>query len=707
VSSNTSAKGFVVERTREIRTRRRLHRRVPQRRVLQIAPRRDVWETGAVLLLDPPSLALRERFHGGQVAPDSLGEHPVLARWARVARLGLAPDSKGYPEVTTGADLVVRRDRVEDIFREDNALLGQVGGELAARDVVALLADPDGVILASHGGGAFRDGAARVRLVEGARWSEDTRGTNAIGTAAVEGKAVAVVGQAHYELRIGDLFCYATPVRDAYGEIVAVLDVTGPIERNDPAFAVTVQTAGLALERALRAQAFARTHAGGLPVLERLVARCGGPALLAEASGGVRIANDAARAMLDAGAGKGSTPTRALARDAPLTCERIFGMPFHRLAATVQAASGTARFETRGTSFDVQLDPLFGPDGRALALVVYLDPVAPKRRSLAPARSVQLPEASHAAFSPLIGTDPAFVHAKALAQRFAATLLPVLVLAETGTGKELFARAIHGASARAGGPFVALNCGAVSASLLESELFGHAPGAFTGASRTGSDGKIGAASGGTLFLDEVAEMTEAAQAALLRVLEDGTYYRVGEARPRRSDFRLVCATSRDLPSMVERGAFRRDLFYRIQGACVTIPPLRKRSDCVSLARALLAGLSAAGGGSEDVVLTEDALLWIDHHEWPGNVRELRSALLHALALAGDGPISDEHFPALLIPDSHAASDASPAHAPGERTRDELLRDEYAATIRACGGNVTEAARRLGVARSTLYRTLKR
>jgi transcriptional regulator with PAS, ATPase and Fis domain len=368
-----------------------------------------------------------------------------------------------------------------------------------------------------------------------------------------------------------------------------------------------------------------------------------------------------------------------------------------------------ARFEARGTTFAVEIDPLIGPDGRALALVVYLDPVLETRRALRSSGALRTPDPPHPAFAPLVGTDPAFVQAKALAQRFAATPLPVLLLAATGTGKELFARAIHGASARGGGPFVALNCGAISGTLLESELFGHAPGAFTGAARTGSDGKIGAASGGTLFLDEIAEMPEALQATVLRVLDDGAYYRVGEARPRRSDFRLVCATSRDLPGMVERGTFRRDLFYRIHGACVTIPPLRERSDRLSLAKALLAELQPADErGATDAVLTEDAALWIERHGWPGNVRELKSALLHALALAAGDPIEHEHFPEPLVSDSVLATDDGDGRrAPGERTRDAIVRDEYAATLRACSGNVSEAARRLGVARSTLYRARKR
>jgi transcriptional regulator of acetoin/glycerol metabolism len=204
-------------------------------------------------------------------------------------------------------------------------------------------------------------------------------------------------------------------------------------------------------------------------------------------------------------------------------------------------------------------------------------------------------------------------------------------------------------------------------------------------------------------------MPEALQSAVLRVLDDGSYYRVGDGRPRRSDFRLVCATSRDLPAMVERGTFRRDLFYRIHGACVTIPPLRERSDRLLLARALLAELQpATERGADEVVLTQDASLWIERHAWPGNVRELKSALLHALALADGGPIAHEHFPELLVSESSLASDeGDDRRAPGERTKDEVVRDEYAATLRACSGNVTLAARRLGIARSTLYRTLKR
>lgn len=658
-----------------------------------------------MLVLDEPSPSLTDLFHEGQVPPGE--KHPVLARWERAASLGIVPDRTELPEVAGEAELVERQDRLEDALREESLLLERVAGELTSRDVVTLLADPEGVVLASHGGGTFKDEFSRVRLIEGGRWSESARGTNAIGTAAAERKAVAVVGRAHYETRIADLFCYATPVIDPYGDLVAVLDVTGRMGHHDPTIAVAVQTAGAVLEHALRERAFGRLGGGGLSVLERLVARHRSPALIVEASGRVRVANDAAREVLHAGSAGGSRRgSRAVPRirapGAGLTSEQVFGVPIQVL--TNLALAGRARrLELHGVSFSVDVDPLLGRDGRMLALVVYLEPIAQRLRSATPALSLRVTEPAHPAFASLFGTDPAFVQATAIAQRFARTDLPVLLLAETGTGKELFARAIHGASARAQGPFVALNCGAISGGLLESELFGHAPGAFTGASRTGAEGKIGAANGGTLFLDEIADMPEAAQTALLRVLEDGTYHRVGDARPHKSEFRLVCATSRDLPAFVERGTFRSDLFYRINGACVTIPALRERSDRLELARRLLEELRAG-----DAELDPDAAAWIERHAWPGNVRELKNALHHALVLADGGPIAREHFPEVLVSSSGRTGDeADLRRAPGKRTKEQVLRDEYEATILACDGNVAEAARRLGVARSTLYRTLKR
>jgi len=357
-----------------------------------------------------------------------------------------------------------------------------------------------------------------------------------------------------------------------------------------------------------------------------------------------------------------------------------------------------------------------GADGRPLAVVAYLvEPsgaAAPGRRPAGPA-----------SFDDLFAEDPRLVATKAAAARFAATRLPILLLAETGTGKDLLARAIHGASPRRQRPFVAINCGALSPQLLESELFGYAPGAFTDARREGHEGKVGAARGGTLFLDEVAEMPGPLQSLLLRVLEDGTYYRVGESVPRQADVRLICATCRDLPRMVEEGSFRQDLFYRIAGACLTLPPVRERSDVRSLVVEVLRSLAEQDRGPAPR-LSAEALDWMAAQRWPGNVRQIKTALQYGATLAEGAEIRCEHLPPMLVhrpaalahpvadePAAAAAvpAPASPVAAPGapRGTLAALERELVQQTLAATGGNLALAARRLGIARSTLYRQIRR
>lgn len=457
-----------------------------------------------------------------------------------------------------------------------------------------------------------------------------------------------------------------------------------------------------------------------LAVVERLVAACPSPALVIAAGGAVGSANEPARRLFG---------RRFPQRLVGLPVREVLGLGWLELSlagrdgdadlvADLQLA-GPGGPPARG--WRLRPEPIEGPDGLA-ALVVFLEPpseTAPERRQAARTRE---------GFAAMFGHDPELRAAKDAAERFARTRLPILLLAETGTGKELLARAIHLASPRRERAFVAINCGALSPHLLESELFGYAPGAFTGASREGSDGKIGAARGGTLFLDEVAEMPGPLQALLLRVLEDGTYYRVGDNLPRHSDIRLICATCRDLPRMVEEGAFRQDLFYRIDGACLTLPPLRQRSDLPELTLHLLSCLTEEDGGRETAArLDPEAFAWLIAQPWPGNVRQLKTALQHALVLAGGGEIRREHLPVLVgglprpagrhpraeipaEPPPQLSAPAAPAAAPESpplRSLDELENELVRQAVDQAGGNLSLAARRLGIARTTLYRRLRR
>ncbi len=511
------------------------------------------WQHSMVLVLDEAAAGVARAARESSTAPSN---NEVLSRWRRSERLGVIADAHAYPEGTSDSDLASRRARLADVFREEGALLGPIAAGLAERALVALIADPDGVILASHGGGDFLDPAARVRLVCGARWSEEARGTNAIGTALVEARAVAVIGCAHYEERNRGLFCYATPLRDPFGELVAVLDVTGPMLAHDPSVGVAVQAASAGIERSLRTLAYAQAGASMLRNLERLAHSSNAPTFLCDPDGQLRVVSSSAREEL------------GLDAHTQPTCEQIFGVTYTVLLRAALEGE-RSHFETPQASYDVFLDPLLTTSGRALGLTIRLERRGPKTpTSIRPPRSTPQASASlrdslPSSFDPIFAEDPHVRQAKGAAWRFAQTELPVLLLAETGTGKELFARAIHDSSARSSGPFVAVNCGAFTEGLLESELFGYAPHSFTGAAREGAMGKLASAHGGTLFLDELGEMPSKVQAVLLRVLDDGSYTRVGEARPRQANFRLICATCKDLPSLVSQGRFRQDLLYRV------------------------------------------------------------------------------------------------------------------------------------------------
>jgi DNA-binding NtrC family response regulator len=300
-----------------------------------------------------------------------------------------------------------------------------------------------------------------------------------------------------------------------------------------------------------------------------------------------------------------------------------------------------------------------------------------------------------------------------LAARSARSPISVLLLGETGVGKELMAQAIHRLSPRADGPFVAVNATCLPESLAEAELFGHEKGAFTGATEA-RPGLLEASSGGTLFLDEVGEMPTWLQTKLLRVIETREVLRVGAVRTRRVDVRFVAATHRDLHAEVGEGRFRKDFLFRLNAFEIRIPPLRERtSELGVLAASLLAQANGTSGRPEAARLTEDAMRAIESHDWPGNVRELKNALESAVLLCDDGLIRPHHLRlrAAHAPPFEPASVDVPAHpdtfeaAPAPRDGDERARILEA--LRICAGNQCRAAELLGIARRTLVERLDR
>jgi two-component system response regulator AtoC len=293
----------------------------------------------------------------------------------------------------------------------------------------------------------------------------------------------------------------------------------------------------------------------------------------------------------------------------------------------------------------------------------------------------------------VIAADPATRALHAQATRAAASPISVLVLGETGTGKEVMARLVHRLSPRAAGPFVGVNCAALSASLLESELFGHEKGAFTGAVEARA-GLFEAADRGTLFLDEVGELPPTAQVKLLRVLEERSVLRVGARVARSVDFRLVSATNRDLEAEVAAGAFRQDLFFRLNGFTLTLAPLRERtSEIAVLARAFLKQAAPRYGRAEVPGISAEAIAALERHAWPGNLRELRNVIERALVLCDGEAVLPAHLPEKI------------AGAPGLPAARQHERRRILDALELCAGNQSRAAKMLGISRRTLVTRL--
>ncbi len=308
----------------------------------------------------------------------------------------------------------------------------------------------------------------------------------------------------------------------------------------------------------------------------------------------------------------------------------------------------------------------------------------------------------------LIGDTPAMQQVRRLIETIAPTDATVMILGETGTGKELVVRSLHEKSKRAERAFIPVNCGALPENLVESELFGHRKGAFTGAD-TNRKGLFEVANGGTLFLDEVGELDKSVQVKLLRFLESGEIRRVGENEPFRVDVRVLCATNRDLRDMVANELFREDLFFRLNTFEIYLPPLReRRHDISALAKHLLTRLASRRGLTESVMSTESIDLLMAH-EWPGNIRELANVIERATILAGNGPIQPEHLPTQLPSRNKAhANNPSPIASPHFQIPDgnPTLRDiemKYIQTIlEKHNGNKPAASRELGISLKTLY-----
>ncbi len=612
------------------------------------------------------------RARGNALPPDGLPAAAVLDSWVRCMDRGLDAAAPLAVQVVPHGDLTRRREHSEFVRRLARAELETLSQQIAGSNFLLAFADHDGVILDLYADNRFSMSGSDAGIVAGSLWSEQLCGTNGLGTALAAGQSVAVTGMEHYFYSLGQISCTATPVRDADGAIVGVLDASSYFESRQRHTQALVQMAVAHIENGvlvhqMRQQLVLAIH----PRAEYLNTLSAGLLAFDEA-GQLQAANARATSLL-----AGLDTTRGC------HFEALFGEPFEHVLARLHVGS------------DARLRDALGS-----ALVASVVSRPPQRRVVAPRSAARpplaaAPRVAEGAISvDFVATDAAVAQACRMAQAAVRMGAPILLYGETGTGKELMARHAHAASGRRG-EFVAVNCAAIPDELFEAELFGHVGGAFTGARRDGSTGLIAAADDGTLLLDEVGELPLAMQAALLRFLDDQQVRAVGATHLRRVNVQLLAASNVDLAAAVAAKRFREDLLYRLDVVKLRLPPLRERSDFAQAARTVLAQVDVSAQ------ISDGALSRLAQQPWPGNFRELRSVLTRmVLAQARvDGPVQlDEGaIDAHLAPLAFAASGSALQLGATE----QVLR-----AFEASGRSVSGTARRLGVSRTTVYRHLR-
>ena len=646
-----------------------------------------------------PGPVLREarlRLQQGGALPLEAVDERVARSWQRSLAAGLTPASgMQHVDHLSGSELRQSLACNIDLINHSQPVMEYLFEQVRHSHSMVVLADRHGTLMHTLGDADFLGKAERVALQAGACWHESQRGTNAIGTALAEACGIEIHGPEHYLERNDFLTCAASPILSATGELLGILDISGDQRSHHPHTLGLVNTAARMIENRLFATTCRHSTCLHLhPQAHGIGTLAEGVVSLSE-DGWIMGANRQALALLG------------------LRPQDIGATPITRVLDT-RIESLLARAASQHDSPLV----LHRKDGTVLHALVRAQPgqrvsvraIGTARRPAGPAAA---PEQD--ALAQLDTGDAAWRAVADKARRVCGKPIALLLHGESGVGKELFARAVHDSSPRRHRPFVAINCAALPEHLIESELFGYSPGAFTGARKEGSLGRLREADGGTLFLDEIGDMPLALQTRLLRVLQERQVTPLGGGAPVTVDFALICATHQPLREAAEAGRFRADLYYRLNGLTLILPPLRERTDFEALTRKLLREL----GGEPPLDITPDLLSALAAYPWPGNLRQYASVLRTAIALLdpGETTVDWPHLPddmlALLrpaaasqvvAPPATALTAAGPAMGPDQKLAD-ISRAAVQQAIQNARGNLSAAARQLGISRQTLYRKL--
>jgi transcriptional regulator of acetoin/glycerol metabolism len=670
------------------------------------------------------------------------GAPAIALSWRRCAERGMRRDLASplpSPAGTPPTDalrrhLTLARPVMEDVYQfvEDSTC-------------VIAFADAEARLLDVIGDPALRDELEAIGWTPGTCWSEERAGTNGLALALVESFPAHVAGDDHYLAILAPYCTTAAPVYDSTGGLIGALVAVSPASQGHPHTLGMMSAAASSLSAELRMNLWLGSANGLLAEMNAILQTLSEGIMLLQSDGTITHMNARAGHLLRLAPARVTGRRLANVLDIPEPLERAL-----QLGRELHDEELVFRVGGERISCVCTLHMIASADDVApmASLVGFAEADAPGRGGLSVtphstttgfvltlrsiARVQRLVHRMSGAqalmrFSSIVGESPALLDAMRLARIAADSNSTVLLHGETGTGKEVFAQAIHNGSARAEGPFVAINCAAIPRELISSELFGYEGGAFTGADRHGRPGKFELANGGTLFLDEIGDMPRDLQTSLLRAIETRTVVRVGGQQVTPVDVRIITATHKDLAEEVRAGNFRSDLFFRLNVFPIEVPALReRRGDVAVLLRHILQRLSTRL--NRVLGIDAEALAALDGYEWPGNVRELENIIERAVYVSENGVIALADLPEAIrgSPDRQAqvagpmrqlgAIGAAPLAAPQlvAATQRRLSAGSEAAeaalilqALRDCGGNAAQAAAELGISRTTLWRKRRR
>lgn len=664
--------------------------------------------------------------HG--VIQDDVLPPAVLQSWRRCAAAGL--DAYSTPAIyniserspfsgfSSSSTLLVRP-AIEDLYQF-----------VEGSECVVVFANTDARIIDLVGDSPTQEHLGHLGVSVGATWHEEHQGSNALALALRESFPIQLDGAMHYRAALHHIYTSAAPVHDLMGQTVGVIGVIGPYEHCHPHTLGMITAAAQAISNQLQMQVWLSNANDLLSELRTILQSLPEGILLIRRDGMISQMNTPAGTML------GLTPAKVTGRrihdilplptalaqalttyqslsDEELVFDTVHGRvtclcTLKPLAVALPSTQREQTSELIITAASFHSTESNSADGFIMIL-----------RSIERVQKlVHRMTGTHArlTFDNVIGESPVLKEAMRLAHLASRSNSTVLLHGETGTGKEIFAQSIHNSSARAGKPFVAINCAAIPRELINTELFGYEGGAFTGADRQGRPGKFEQAHGGTLFLDEIGDMPLDLQTSLLRAIETRTIVRIGGHRTISADVRIITATHKNLREEARRGTFRSDLYYRLNVLSITIPPLRERAEDVPLLiQHFLLRQSRILG--RPLTITPDAMKIVQHASWPGNVRELENTLERIAYLmpkdtitVSDLPLEMQPVPETSLPQEEplpASNSATPSDA-ATLLKKQSTTAEIQAILHAyhsSDGHITHAAALLGISRSTLWRKM--